>query len=157
MAFLEDRISGGHPSNVHPRVELVNDAFATMAALDLDGYLMFFSDDVEHVLAPLPKITGKKSLRPALARGFRACVSGLIVSPLSVVQQGDSVISDRVDIAKLGPLWVRFRIKATMKFVDDKVVFWRDSIDYLSLIGWSLRGVVGILIPSLRPQPPATG
>ena len=127
------------------------------SALDLDGYLMFFSDDVEHVLAPLPKITGKKSLRPALARGFRACVSGLTVSPLSVVQQGDSVISDRVDIAKLGPLWVRFRIKATMKFVDDKVVFWRDSIDYLSLIGWSLRGVVGILIPSLRPQPPATG
>jgi limonene-1,2-epoxide hydrolase len=44
-----------------------------------------------------------------------------------------------------------------MKFVDDKVVFWRDSIDYLSLIGWSLRGVVGILIPSLRPQPPVTG
>lgn len=150
-------MSDGHPSNVHPRVELVKDAFATMAALDLDGYLRFFSDDVEHVLAPLPKIKGKQNLRPALAPGFRACVSGFSVSPLSVVEQGDTVISDRIDIAKLGPLWVRFRIKATMKFVDDKVVFWRDSIDYLSLIGWSLRGVLGILIPSLRPRPPVTG
>ncbi|MFV8310649.1 hypothetical protein [Mycobacteroides chelonae] len=71
MAFLEDRTTGGHPSNVHPHVELVKDAFATMAALDLDGYLRFFSDDVEHVLAPLPKIKGKENLRPALAPGFR--------------------------------------------------------------------------------------
>ncbi|WP_078287526.1 limonene-1,2-epoxide hydrolase family protein [Mycobacterium sp. D16R24] len=157
MAFLEDRKCGGHTPGAQTRVELVKDAFATMAELDLDGYLMFFSDDVEHVLAPVPKIKGKENLRPALARGFQACVSGLTVSPLSVVEQGNEVISDRVDIAKLGPLWVRFRIKATMKFVDDKVVFWQDSIDYLSLIGWSLRGLVGILIPRLRPQPPAVG
>ncbi|WP_078311124.1 MULTISPECIES: hypothetical protein [unclassified Mycobacterium] len=115
MAFLEDRTSGAHPPNVHPRVELVKDAFATMAALDLDGYLKFFSDDVEHVLAPVPKIKGKENL------------------------------------------WIRFRIKATMRFVDDKVVFWRDSVDYPSLIGWSLRGLAGTLIPRLRPQPPVTG
>ncbi len=91
MAFLEDRTSGAHPPNLHTRVELVKDAFATMAALDLDGYLKFFSDGVEHVLAPVPKIKGKENLRPAWARGFRECVSGLTVSPLSVVELGGEV------------------------------------------------------------------
>jgi len=47
-------------------------------------------------------------------------------------------------------VWGRFDVR------DGKVVLWRDSFDFVDIVRANLRGLLGLVVPALRPKAPAS-
>ena len=64
------------------------------------------------------------------------------------------VLTERTDVLLVGRVRIQFWVWGRFEVRDGKVALWRDSFDYLDLLRANVRGVIGALVPSVRPRPP---
>ncbi|MBT0566672.1 limonene-1,2-epoxide hydrolase family protein [Williamsia sp. CHRR-6] len=68
---------------------------------------------------------------------------------------GSTVLTARTDAFVRGRLRVQVSVRGTAAVVDGKIVSWTDRISARDLLGAFGRGVIGVLVPSMRAQMPA--
>jgi limonene-1,2-epoxide hydrolase len=70
-----------------------------------------------------------------------------------VAAEGNAVLTERTDALILGPLRVQFWVVGVFEVHGGRITLWRDYFDGFDFfVKAPLRGLAGIVIPSLRPK-----
>jgi limonene-1,2-epoxide hydrolase len=134
---------------------VVEGFLAAMAAGDARAAAELVADDILYVNVGLPAIRGKRGVEKVLALLDRPG-AGFEVYLHAIAAEGHVVLTERTDVLLMGRLRIQFWVWGRFEVRDGKITLWRDSFDFLDLAKANLRAVAALLIPSLRPRPPAT-
>jgi limonene-1,2-epoxide hydrolase len=108
------------------------------------------ADDIVYQNVGLPTIRGgarvKKLLRSMEGR------MGFEVKFHRNVADGATVLNERTDAIVLGPLRMQFWVCGVFEVHDGQITLWRDYFDFYDVTKAILRGIVGTVIPALRPS-----
>lgn len=125
-----------------------------LAAFDVDTALALVTDDLVYMNVTLPTIRGRDRLeriaRPVLQPGRM----GFRVHLNHVATDGDVVLTDRVDELSFRLFATRFWVYGRFVVRDGRIAVWRDSFDWLDVTIGNLRGVAGLVAPSLNRRMP---
>ncbi|MDH6193473.1 limonene-1,2-epoxide hydrolase [Mycobacterium frederiksbergense] len=67
-----------------------------------------------------------------------------------IAADGAAVLTERTDALIFGPLRLQFWVCGVFEVHDGRITLWRDYFDMFDMFKATLRGLVGIVIPSLR-------
>jgi limonene-1,2-epoxide hydrolase len=126
-----------------------------LAAYDVDAALDLVADDLVYANVSLPTIYGRDRLERIARPWLRPGRMGFNVHLNHVATEGDVVLTDRIDELNWGPFATRFWVYG--RFVVDaegKITLWRDSFDWLDVTIGNLRGLAGLVSPSLNRRMP---
>jgi limonene-1,2-epoxide hydrolase len=135
--------------------EVVLRFLRALAAFDVDAALDLVADDLVYTNVSLPTIRGRDRLERIARPWLRPGRMGFNVHFNHVATEGNVVLTDRVDELNFGRFATRFWVYG--RFVvgaDGKITLWRDSFDWLDVTIGNLRGVAGLVSPSLNRQMP---
>jgi limonene-1,2-epoxide hydrolase len=135
--------------------EVVEAFLEALAVPDLDKALTFVAEDLEYVNVGLPAIHGKAALAKFL-RGLERPNGGFEVYLHAISADGPTVLTERTDVIKLGSFRAQFWVCGRFDVRDGEITLWRDAFDFLDILRGTVRGLVGIAVPSLRPKPPTS-
>jgi limonene-1,2-epoxide hydrolase len=127
-----------------------------LALGDVDAATQLLAEDVEYKNVSLPTVHGRERVRRLFAPGYERG-GGFEVYLHAISADGPTVLTERTDVLKFRgvrvQLWVcgRFDVRA------GQIVLWRDYFDWLNATVAILRGLLGIVFPSLRAKPPSAG
>lgn len=98
----------------------------------------------------LPTLRGGKRVSDLFKLALRPGTEfGVTIHNLAV--NGDTVLTERTDLLRVGPFQSTFWVCGTFQVKDGKIVVWRDYFDWKDVTQGSLRGLAGIFLPRLRP------
>ena len=121
---------------------------------DVDTIAALLHPELVYTNVSLPSIRGGERVARLFAslmrRGMRADIH---TSQLAA--DGDVVLTERTDILRLGPVHVGFWVCGTFQVRDGQIVLWRDHFAWMAFLFGMLRGLVGAIVPPLRPRLPA--
>lgn len=142
------------PQAGSPSPQSVVTAFLdAMVMQDHDTIAQLLAPDLRYTNVSLPTIKGgsrvAKLIRKTLREGRQ-----FEVQVHSIASSGETVLTERTDVLKIGPLHVAFWVCGTFEVQDGRITVWRDYFDWLDFTRGTLRGVAGIALPSLRPSLP---
>jgi limonene-1,2-epoxide hydrolase len=126
-----------------------------LAAYDVDAALDLVADDLVYANVSLPTIYGRDGLERIARPWLRPGRMGFNVHLNHVATECDVVLTDRIDELNWGRFATRFWVYG--RFVvdaDGKITLWRDSFDWLDVTIGNLRGLAGLLSPSLNRRMP---
>jgi limonene-1,2-epoxide hydrolase len=136
--------------------DVVIEFLRALAAYDLDAALDLVADDIEYINVSLPTIHGKERIERIARPWLRPGRMGFDVHLNHVATEGNVVLTDRIDELNFGRFAARFWVYG--RFVvgpDGKITLWRDSFDWLDVTIGNLRGLAGLLSPSLNRRMPS--
>ena len=134
--------------------QAVTEAFLqALAASDLDGAMAFAADDIAYTNVGLPTIRGRARVTKAL-RVLDRPGAGFEVYLHAISADGPVVLTERTDVLLFGRFRAQFWVTGRFDVHDGQITLWRDSFDYVDLLRANLRGLAGVVVPSLRPKPP---
>ncbi|MGV9800619.1 limonene-1,2-epoxide hydrolase family protein [Mycobacterium sp. NPDC003449] len=64
--------------------------------------------------------------------------------------EGASVLTERTDALSFGPLRLQFWVCGVFEVHDGRITLWRDYFDFLDMFKATVRGLAGVVVPSLR-------
>ncbi|WP_205877503.1 limonene-1,2-epoxide hydrolase [Mycobacterium camsae] len=67
-----------------------------------------------------------------------------------IAADGSAVLTERTDALILGPLRLQFWVCGTFELHDGRITLWRDYFDTFDMLKAMLRGLAGMVVPSLR-------
>jgi limonene-1,2-epoxide hydrolase len=126
-----------------------------LAEFDVDGALDLVDEDIEYINVSLPAIYGRERIARIARPWLRPGRMGFNVHFNHVAAEGNVVLTDRIDELNLGRFAARFWVYG--RFVvtgEGKIAVWRDSFDWLDVTIGNLRGLAGLVSPSLNRQMP---
>jgi limonene-1,2-epoxide hydrolase len=128
-------------------VALTKNDFETAGAL--------VTDDVVWVNVGLPTIRGRRGLIKAMAplAKFGDCFE-VYLHRVAVVD--GSVLTERTDVLNFGPVRLQFWVWGRFDVSDGRITLWRDSFDFVDMTKALVRGLLGAVVPSLRPKAPTS-
>ena len=126
------------------------------AAADGDAALAasFVADDILYVNVGLPAIRGLREVEKVLHMMDRPG-AGFEVYLHATSAEGPVVLTERTDVLLIGRARIQFWVWGRFEVRDGKIVLWRDSFDFLDVLRGTVRGLLGVVFPVLRPRPPA--
>jgi limonene-1,2-epoxide hydrolase len=135
--------------------EVVETFLYALSKNDVPTAAALIDDDMKWVNVGLPTIKGKRRVLQIFASMAKAgeCFE---VYLHKVGTDGNSVLTERTDVLKFGPLRLQFWVWGRFDVVDGRITLWRDSFDTVDFLRSIVRGLVGVVIPGLRPKPPAS-
>jgi limonene-1,2-epoxide hydrolase len=74
----------------------------------------------------------------------------------AISSAGPVVLTERTDVVQWGRLRVQFWVAGRFDVHDGQITLWRDAFDFLDTTKAFWRGVLGAIVPALRPQPPTS-
>ena len=134
---------------------VVEGFLAAMAAGDADAAAELLDEDILYVNVGLPKIRGRRDVVKVL-RGLDRPSLGFEVYLHAIATEGNVVLTERTDVLLIGKVRAQFWVWGRFEVVDGRITLWRDSFDFWDILRANVRGLVGALVPSLAPKPPAT-
>jgi limonene-1,2-epoxide hydrolase len=124
-----------------------------LMASDLDRAMSYLADDVVYSNVGLPTIRGRDRVAAAF-RGLDKPTVGFEVYLHAISADSAVVLTERTDVIVLGPLRLQFWVWGRFNVHDGEITLWRDSFDFLDIAKATVRGLLGIKFPALRPAPP---
>ena len=145
-----------HDAAAPPREpRAVVEAFlATLAAGDLRGAGELLDERVSYVNVGLPAIRGRQATLRVLRLLERSVAFEVYLHAIS--SDGATVLTERTDVLVFGPLRLQFWVAGRFDVRDGRITLWRDAFDYLDCSRALLRGVLGAVVPVLRPAAPGS-
>jgi limonene-1,2-epoxide hydrolase len=132
---------------------IVEAFLGALAGADMATAAELLDEHVTYVNVGMPTIRGRRRaidfLRPLARRGW-----SFEVYLHSIAANGATVLTERTDVLIIGPLRMQFWVTGRFDVQDGRITLWRDTFDYLDTFRAFVRGVLGILVPPLRPTPP---
>lgn len=124
---------------------------------DMDGAVELLAVDVEYKNVGLPTVRG----RDRTLRLFQATLgrpgAGFEVYVHAISADGETVLTERTDVLKFGRLRVQFWVCGRFDVHDAEIVLWRDYFDQMNIALAMIRGLLGMVFPTVRAKPPSLG
>lgn len=134
--------------------QAVAEAFLhAMAASDPEAALALVADDILYVNVGLPAVRGRAGVAKVL-RGLDRPGASFEVYLHSIAADGPVVLTERTDVLAFGRFRAQFWVWGRFDVHDGQITLWRDSFDFVDITRSMVRGLVGLVLPSFRPQPP---
>ena len=118
---------------------------------DYEAMRAALDDDVVYQNVGLPTIRGGQRTVNIMRRGLELSSSGFDVKIHRIAAEGTSVLTERTDVILYGPLRIQFWVCGVFEVRDGRITLWRDYFDFLDIVKATLRGLIGIAVPSLKP------
>ncbi len=117
---------------------------------DFDTADALLADGLIYENVGLPTIRG----RARAMKMFRAMEgrAGFDVKFHRIAEDGIVVLNERTDALIFGPLRLQFWVCGVFEVHDGRITLWRDYFDAFDFVKATLRGIVAIAVPSLRPR-----
>jgi limonene-1,2-epoxide hydrolase len=116
---------------------------------DFDTADALLADDLVYENVGFPTLRGGRRVAK-LWRGMEGRM-GFEVKFHRNVEEGATVLNERTDVIVLGPVRVQFWVCGVFEVHDGRITLWRDYFDLYDIAKATVRGLVGAVIPSLRP------
>ena len=117
---------------------------------DIDGAGAVLDENLVYENVGLPTIRGRaRALRLFASMEGRA---GFEVKTHRIAVNGSSVLTERTDALVIGPVRLQFWVCGVFEVRDGRITLWRDYFDMFDFTKALVRGVVGAVIPALRPS-----
>lgn len=68
-----------------------------------------------------------------------------------IAAEGDAVLTERTDAIIIGPVRMQFWVCGVFEVHGGRITLWRDYFDLFDIAKGTVRGLLGVVIPSLRP------
>ncbi|ORB57872.1 limonene-1,2-epoxide hydrolase [Mycobacteroides saopaulense] len=133
-------------------IEIVEEFWDAMRRSDLAALNLLLDDDVRWENVGLPTVRGHATVMRALS-SLNLPGAGFDVKIHRITANGNTVMTERTDVVIVGPLHIAFWVcGVTEVSADGKLTLWRDYADVWNITKGLARGVLGILVPALRPK-----
>jgi limonene-1,2-epoxide hydrolase len=142
------------PLDSRSPVDTVNLFLNAMQDGEIDTLIALAADEIVYTNVSLPTIRGKDRFGRAVRAYYRGHL-GFEVVVHRIAGSGSSVLTERTDALILGPFRMQFWVCGVFEVESGRVTLWRDYFDWRSTTLAMLRGLVGVIIPSLRAKFPA--
>ncbi|CDP83179.1 MULTISPECIES: limonene-1,2-epoxide hydrolase family protein [Mycolicibacterium] len=77
--------------------------------------------------------------------------TGFEVKIHRIAADGAAVLTERTDALVFGPVRLQFWVCGVFEVHEGRITLWRDYFDFLDMFKATLRGLAGVVVPSLRP------
>ncbi len=115
---------------------------------DYDTVEASFADDLVYENVGLSRIRGGRRTAKMLSR-MQGRI-GFEVKIHRIAADGSAVLTERTDALIFGPLRIQFWACGIFEVRDGRITLWRDYVDAYNLAKGFLRGLVALVIPSLK-------
>ena len=139
----------GVDSHDRTPTDVVTDFLNAMQEADPDTVISLVGDDIVYSNVSLPTIRGKDRFARA-ARSYYRYHLGFQVVVHRIAENGSSVLTERTDALILGPFRMQFWVCGVFEVRDGQITLWRDYFDWRATTFATIRGLIGIIVPSLR-------
>ena len=109
-------------------IEVVRRFCAVWSNVDPDDIAGFFTDDAVYHNIPMDPITGRDAIKTFIA-GFAGGAEQIDFRVRNIVADGDTVLTERVDVFQLPNGKVELPVMGTFEVKDGKIAAWRDYFD----------------------------
>lgn len=134
--------------------QAVAEAFLhAMAVSDPERALALVADHIVYVNVGLPAVRGRAGVAKVL-HGLDRPGASFEVYLHSIAADGPVVLTERTDVLAFGRFRAQFWVWGRFDVHDGQITLWRDSFDFVDITRSMVRGLVGMVVPSLRPRPP---
>jgi limonene-1,2-epoxide hydrolase len=117
---------------------------------DFDTFESLLDADIVYENVGLPTVRGGARVAKMM-RGMQGRM-GFEVKFHRNVTEGATVLNERTDAIVLGPLRLQFWVCGVFEVHDGRITLWRDYFDMFDFVKATVRGIVGIAVPALRPS-----
>lgn len=123
---------------------------SSLQAADTDGAAAVLDDNLVYENVGLPTIRG----RARAVKLFRSMEgrAGFEVKTHRIAVNGASVLTERTDAIILGPVRLQFWVCGVFEVHNGRITLWRDYFDTVDFAKAIVRGVLGAVVPALRPR-----
>lgn len=132
-------------------VEIVTRFLNAMQDGDVEAVIGLAADEIVYTNVSLPTIRGKDRFSRAVRAYYRHHL-GFQVVVHRIAGNDSCVLTERTDALILGPFRMQFWVCGVFEVENGQVTLWRDYFDWRNTTLATLRGLVGILVPSLRAK-----
>ena len=117
---------------------------------DFDTAEAGMADNIVWQNVGISTMRGRKRIMKLLRLGEGR--GGFEVKFHSIATEGNSVLTERTDAITIGPFRLQFWVCGVFEVHGGQITLWRDYFDKLDFFVIApLRGLAGIVVPSLRP------
>lgn len=117
---------------------------------DIDAAGAVLDENLVYQNVGFPTIRGRaRTLK--LFRGMD-CRAGFEVKIHRIAVNGTSVLTERTDVLVFGPVRLQFWVCGVFEVTDGRITLWRDYFDMFDFTKALARGVLGAVVPTLRPR-----
>jgi limonene-1,2-epoxide hydrolase len=121
---------------------------------EIDAAADLLATDVEYSNVSLPTVRGRERVRRLAHLTLDRPGAGFEVYNHAISAAGNSVLTERTDVLKLGRLRIQFWVCGRFDVENGEIVLWRDRFDWMNYTVATLRGLVGVFVPAARAKPP---
>lgn len=115
---------------------------------DYDAASTALDDDLVYENVGLPTIHGRyRAMKLFRSMDGRAAFE---VKIHRIAADGAAVLTERTDALIFGPLRLQFWVCGVFEVHDGRITLWRDYFDFYDMFKATLRGVAGLVVPSLK-------
>jgi limonene-1,2-epoxide hydrolase len=115
---------------------------------DLEAAEAALDDNLVYENVGLPTIHGRgRAIKLFRQMEGRA---GFEVKIHRIAADGSAVLTERTDALIFGPLRLQFWVCGVFEVHDGRITLWRDYFDFFDMFKATIRGLAGLVVPSLR-------
>jgi limonene-1,2-epoxide hydrolase len=115
---------------------------------DLDTAGPLLAEDLVYQNVGLPTIHGRK--RAMKLFSSLGGSSAFEVKIHRIAADGAAVLTERTDALIFGPLRLQFWVCGVFEVHNGEITLWRDYFDFFDMFKATLRGLAGLVLPSLK-------
>jgi limonene-1,2-epoxide hydrolase len=118
---------------------------------DFDTADSLMADDIKWQNVGIPAVRGRRRITKIFRSGEGRM--GFEVKFHRIAAEGNAVLTERTDALIIGPFRMQFWVCGAFEVHGGKITLWRDYFDFFDfLVKAPLKGLLGIVAPSLRPR-----
>lgn len=68
-----------------------------------------------------------------------------------IAVNGPVVLTERTDVLAIGPVRLQFWVCGVFEVHNGRITLWRDYFDMYDMVKGTVRGLIGAVVPALRP------
>ncbi len=119
---------------------------------DLDTAAALLDEHLVYQNVGLPTIHGRaRTIKLFKAMERRPSMSFDVLIHRSAAD-GVSVLNERTDVIRIGPVVLKFWVCGVFEVHDGRITLWRDYFDQFDMTKALVRGLIGAVVPALRPR-----
>jgi limonene-1,2-epoxide hydrolase len=137
-------------SSALDNARIVEDFLKALENQQFETFDALLADDIVYQNVGLPTVRGRRRV-VKMMRGMEGRM-GFEVKFHRNVAEGNTVLNERTDAMIIGPVRLQFWVCGVFEVHDGRITLWRDYFDLFDCTKALVRGIVGAVVPALRPK-----